>query len=303
VAAFLQQDVLLAGVGVAAGVGFFLRGFGLWRRKRLIENTPRSKVRSLALGRVELHGKALAGAELEAPVSGLPCVYFAFRIEEERGSGKNRRWHLLLAGDSAEQPFFLEDETGRIRVDPAGADVEVPDHVRSLGSGPDARVEALLLSKGISFGGFFGTVRRVRASEKRILPGDPLFVLGVAQERPGLARERRETATGRLRALKADPAALAAADRDGDGRISAEEWEAVRREAVREAELAPAADAVVVARAPRGEAPFVISNHREEKLLRRLGLRAWGRIFGGAALALGCLAWLFARFGMGGTSP
>jgi hypothetical protein len=303
VVAFLEQDVLLAGVGLVAGVVFFLRGFGLWRRKRLIENTPRSKVRSLALGRVELHGKALPGAALEAPVSGLPCVFFAYRIEEERGSGKNRRWHVLLKGDSSEQPFFLEDETGRIRVDAAGADVEVPAHVRLLDSSHDSRVAALLHSNGVSPGGWLGLARRLRVSETRIGPGDPLFVLGVAQERPGLARERKETALERLRALKADPAARAAVDLDGDGRISPEEWEAVRREAVLEAELAPVSDGVVVARAPRGEAPFVISNHREEKLLRRLGLRAWGGVFGGAALALGCLAWISTRLGMGGSAP
>jgi hypothetical protein len=53
----LSQPLLWAGLGIILGSYFFWRGFRLLQRKRLIMDTPRSAIRSAALGRVEVSGK------------------------------------------------------------------------------------------------------------------------------------------------------------------------------------------------------------------------------------------------------
>ena len=63
----LSQPLLWAGLGVTLGPYFFWRGFLLLRRKRLIMDTPRSNIRSAALGRVEITGKAVGPYTHVAP--------------------------------------------------------------------------------------------------------------------------------------------------------------------------------------------------------------------------------------------
>ena len=47
-----------AAAGVAGGSYLFYRGFSLLQRKRLILNTPQSKIRSASMGLVEISGVA-----------------------------------------------------------------------------------------------------------------------------------------------------------------------------------------------------------------------------------------------------
>jgi hypothetical protein len=52
-----DTDILFYSVGgLLLGLYVFYRGFHHFRRKRLIENTPTSKVRSIAMGLVEIFG-------------------------------------------------------------------------------------------------------------------------------------------------------------------------------------------------------------------------------------------------------
>ena len=60
-------------LGACAGVYLFYHGFQLLVRKRLIENTPSSKIRSAAMGLVELSGLATGPYTMNAPITGLPC--------------------------------------------------------------------------------------------------------------------------------------------------------------------------------------------------------------------------------------
>jgi hypothetical protein len=53
------DGVAIAIVGACAGVYWFYRGFRLLQRKRLILNTPGSKIHSAAMGLVEINGLAV----------------------------------------------------------------------------------------------------------------------------------------------------------------------------------------------------------------------------------------------------
>jgi hypothetical protein len=289
-----SSAAMLAGAG--AGLVCFCHGFRVWRRLRLIEDTPTAKVRSMALGRVELAGRAEARAELEAPLTGLPCAWFRYEIEEERGSGRRRRWATVARGDSNEHGFYLADETGRVLVDPRGAQLVLDCDWSETNPGVRPPLARTLARHGLASEGWLFSRRR-RFREWRIVAGDPLYVLGVAQARPGLAGERRAKITGRLAALKADPTALEALDTDGDGRVDGDEWEVARRRAVEAVDRERVEDRVVVAAAPDRESPFLLSDRHEGRLLSRHRLEAFAGVFGGAALALACGALLLDRFG------
>ena len=118
--------ILLFG-GMTGGVALFCYGFVLGQKKRLVETTPTSAIRSLAVGLVEIIGTAeLSGPVLLAPFSQLSCVFFSYRVEEQQGSGDHRRWKTIAEGTS-DQPFGTRDATGIVQVFPQGADLMLQD--------------------------------------------------------------------------------------------------------------------------------------------------------------------------------
>jgi hypothetical protein len=181
-------------------------------------------------------------------------------------------------------------------VDPSGAELSIDCDWSAIDPPVGARLLGVLARHGIPSGGRLFP-KRLRFREWRIDANDPLYVLGVAQLRPGLAQERRAKITERLAALKSDPEALAAFDADGDGRVDGDEWEVARRGAVEAVDGERAPDRIVVAAAPNRESPFFVSDRSEARLLSRQRLEAFAGVFGGAALALGCAALLLDRFG------
>jgi hypothetical protein len=281
---------LLVGAGV--GVFFFFMGFRKWRYLRLIQDTPTAKVRSMALGRVEIHGHAEGKGELSAPFTGLPCVYYRYEIEQEVSGNRHRRWRTLDKGSSESWPFYLEDETGRALVDPHGALVDIPTDYRETNPPVAGPLAGFLQERGINPRTFFGFRKKLRFTEWHIAPGDEIYVLGVAQERGGLVHERRVRIAEKLAALKADPEAMAHFDTDGDGHIAAEEWEVARRLTVQEVEGEGFEDRVVVAQEPSGATPFYISDRDEKEIVKKHRWHAVGGVFGGAGLAIMCLAGL-----------
>lgn len=286
--AFTDQQLWLLGFGTLVGVGLFARGFGLWRRRRAIEDTPTAKVRSMALGRVELKGVARARELLRAPLSGIGCVWFRYRIERESGSGRRRRWQTVDSGDSSDRVFELEDETGRVLVEPKGATIEIDAQLKETDPPLVGELERFVAERGVRVSGLFGTAR-LRITEARLHDGDTLYLHGVAQARPGLREERRRAISMRLAELKSDEKEMVALDVDGDGAVSADEWDAARVRVVSEVDGRSIRDAVVVAIDPLGHAPFLLAAHPETVLVRKLALRATASVFGGAALALVCL--------------
>ena len=74
-----SSDLLIyALVGLGIGVFLFYQGFKWMRQKQLIESTPTSKIRSLAMGLAEIFGEAIPseGKILKSPFSDKDCVYF-----------------------------------------------------------------------------------------------------------------------------------------------------------------------------------------------------------------------------------
>ena len=111
------------------------------RRKLLIDNLPTSKTSGVFIGTVELEGTAESEAPLKGRLSGRPCVYYSYTVNERYsrqvtetttdGQGRTQTrtktetgWRTIERGDSERSPFYLKDDRGAIRVLPQGASVE-----------------------------------------------------------------------------------------------------------------------------------------------------------------------------------
>ncbi len=179
--------------GTAGGVFLFFKGFRLRSQRKMIESIPTSKVRSIALGLVEATGWAVPfGTPLSSPFCGADCVYYRYKVEELRGSGKSRHWVTLLAGESPE-PFFLEDETGKVQVVPAGATLHLEtDRRYSTGGFGEGREELLAGLRRLGMNGAMVGLRTLRCSETYIMPSEPVYVMGTAQTDPARTMTERD---------------------------------------------------------------------------------------------------------------
>ncbi len=116
--------LIWCGVGFCAGLYLFFQGFRLLQRRHLILDTPVSKIRSASMGMVELSGLAVGPYTVIAPVTARPCYFYRTLVWEWRQSGKNKKW-VEIAGECMHVPFFLDDNTGKVMVDPRGADLDL----------------------------------------------------------------------------------------------------------------------------------------------------------------------------------
>lgn len=109
---------------VALVVGFFFGlyliydGFNKWQTKRLIEDTPTEKVRSMAVGRTELEGVAKRVEDtVEAPFTDEECLHIDWEIEEWRKDNDDDDYHWeTIARGARSVPFYLDDGTGTVPV-------------------------------------------------------------------------------------------------------------------------------------------------------------------------------------------
>jgi hypothetical protein len=234
--------------GVVATVLCWL-AFACLRLKRFVENTPTSRIRSLAMGLVEVRGRAIRRYALVAPMTQGACVWYRLR-KYRRDS--NNRWQMTSESNSAHVPFVLDDGSGRVVVDPGGATVKA----RTQETGYSG--ESTLIGAAVEGGPDEKWV------EELICEGTTLYVLGYARPARGVGPGLRGRTIEVLRRLKLDPRALHRYDTNGDGRLDADEWQAARDDAERLAateqlaETTRTTDHVLVGKPPRG-LPFLIA--------------------------------------------
>lgn len=181
-----DDDIMMAVVAAFLGTFLFYLGFKTRKTYKIIECTPRSKTRSVALGLVEVQGLAQIYSEaLISPFSKSECVYYSYKVEEERGSGKRRSW-VTIASFSSSDPFYLQDETGRIEIRPQGATtkLKIDQNFRTSFFFNDKNEQLFiegLQNLGITYTGLFGS-KKLRCQETYIAPKDRLYVLGTATD-------------------------------------------------------------------------------------------------------------------------
>lgn len=190
----------IGGALLPLGLALLLHARTLFERRRRVEDVPTSRVRSAALGPVEICGETEPVYELRTPFSLLPCVYYEFTaVREPAGStgggppGRSpvaqwlttrspateraTRWH----GSSGDVPFRVRDDTGVLTVDPAGAIVEV--------------TRAQVLHNPPLAAGLHADGSRVTVTERYIPVGFPVYVMGELK-RLDVARSAPRVALG-----------------------------------------------------------------------------------------------------------
>lgn len=174
-------------VGFCAGVGLFFYGFILLQRRRLILDTPFSKIRSASMGMVEISGLAVGPYTMISPIAVRPCYYYRTLVWEWKQNGRNKSW-VKVAGESMHVPFFVDDNTGRLLVDPRGADLDLHRDFQQEFNGSffssrddaPANVVQFLARHGIA------TSNKIKVEEYCIKPKNSLFILGTLGENPGI---------------------------------------------------------------------------------------------------------------------
>lgn len=175
-------------VAFLGGLFLFVKGFFWLKQKKLIENTPTSKIRSLAMGLVEIFGKVISEKNklLTSPLTNHDCVYYNYLIEEKRGSGKSSHWATIKKEEKGIN-FYLMDETGKVLVDPTGAKIDIPQDFffsSHLGKDPPESIRQFLKKNNLSFETFLGINKTMRYTEYFIAPNDKLYIMGAAGDNP-----------------------------------------------------------------------------------------------------------------------
>lgn len=270
----MSDDIGAALLGLGLGTFGFFRGFRHLRNKRLVENIPTSRCRSVAMGLCEIAGRAAGAATIPSFIGQIPSYVTKIEIERYQKSGKSSRW-VTVHKEQLGIPFYVEDDTGRVKVDPAGAELDIRADIEKFKSQGDGILAALNKAFEIDLGKLLGKQDRpahqvrvpvanleasfrsfcnsrgvgfrgpIRFSEWNLSPGDPVYVLGTADEYR-----------------------------------SAEEPE-LR----------------VIIRRGRHHPWYFIAESSEKEVLSRLGTKSALYVWGGAALAVASLGWLVYRLG------
>jgi hypothetical protein len=243
--------------GALLGFGFGIVSFAIGLKslflKRMIENIPTSKMRSIAMGLVEVYGQVVPIRTMKSPFSRKDCVYYRYDIEEQRTDNKGHSYWVNIKRAETSMPFRLKDETDSVMVDCNGANMNIKvDTVFESGIGHDPPPQVLdfLKTNRIAHDSFLGFNKHMRYTEYFIAPGDSLYILGTAAENRGAAASARHT------------------------------------------------DNAIIQKG-ENEKMFYISDRSEKEILSSLGWKVKLGVFGGAALAAGCLAFILFYLGFG----
>ena len=182
-----SELAIFTAIGIAGGLYLFIRGFRLLARKRLLLNTPTSKIRSASLGLVEVGGLATGPYTVPAPITGKACFLYQTTVWQQRDSGKDNSWEKV-AEESLHVPFFVDDNSGQLLVAPDGAELDLhrdfrEEYSSSFFSTLDdvpAAVSNFLARHGVE------PHRKIRVEERCVKPNNALFIVGTLAENPGL---------------------------------------------------------------------------------------------------------------------
>lgn len=251
-------------LGSGLGLILFFRGLFIFRKGLIVADTPTIPIRSIAMGIAQVHGHTSGGNPFPSPISGTPC--YAFKVKIERYvQNKNWKHHRT---DQNGAHFYIEDDSGRIMVDPREAEFDLPVNCRRQIGGPvmgfslmnlirpmqadasdgsDLSVNAKADDELLEYSGVgYDCMDPFRFTEWCIKPGQEYDVLGTCVENPKPSDE---------------------------------------------------SDRNLITQGNNNHT-FLISSKSAEQLEQGMSLRSAMMIWGGAALTVACAALFMARHGL-----
>lgn len=191
----MVNDSIVGGaVFTVLGTGLFIYGLRNYSKVRLIQNTPTSKIRSLAMGRVEVNGniRPYNNQVFKSPFTQTDCYYCSWKIEKYHQGTKNRsgHWRTIKSGKLGDY-FYVEDDTGKVLVDGRLAEIDIGTDYQSQSFSP--QIKSFLEKENININSLFGVsltigsmslAGRYRFTESCLEPDNILYVNGIAQKNP-----------------------------------------------------------------------------------------------------------------------
>ncbi len=265
----------------------------------MIRNLPTSRVRSVAIGLAELSGTARpAETPLTSPVRQLPCAWWKVRVTRYEPGAKGQEQSRVVLNTGAAAPFQLDDGTGMIRVEPAGAEVTgVQTCNIRINAGDEPAFEIRRYAQTNGYWSVWPTIA-FRIEEWAILTEAPVYVLGQVERTGGLADRRRMRVAEILKGWLASPEQKRVFDTNQDGVLQPEEWDAARAQAQSAALTeSPAADAAphLAVRRPASGWFLVCSGSERDALAARGHPALW--LAGGTVLVVAGLWQVLAGVG------
>jgi len=245
-------------VGILIGIFFFIAGFKWFREKRLMEDLPTSTIRSIAMGLVEISGKAIPCKQimmLRGPFTDKACVHYRCTVERlVRNSNEGDEWILMDTNEKGDY-FCLQDSTGKVLIDAKGAKYEVSAdfelQIEVFDKNIPDVLNKYLETRHLKTHDVIKYRPRLRFTEYDIVVCDKLFVLGSAEENPFVDKNLLETDV----------------------------------------------DNVMIAKGDNNDS-FIISEKSEKELLKKLSKNSFLGIFGGSTLTIVCLYLLLRRLNL-----
>ncbi len=276
--------------GFGAGIYWFFKGFRVYREYRVLADTPEMPIRSIAMGLVEIHGKAFSADDklVNSPVTQTPCLFYKVDIEryerDSKGSGSWRHYKT----DANGSPFYLQDGTGKVLMDAHGAEYDLMQTARrETGTSAGRAFQRLFSDKG----------------DQTLASGTVVSDESLIAYAESLASVGGSSVLGSLGGIS-----LAGIARGGFGGSSSHRyrlteycvlpghWYDVTGTCVENPSPKDEHDRNKIVKG-QNEPTFLISWRSEAEIERTLRNRAAKYIFGGAVLAVACLAMILAKLG------
>ncbi len=165
-------------VGVGAGLFCFFKGFRIYGQYRVLADTPQSSILGIAMGFLEVHGKAkpAQGRLVNSPVTRTPCLFYKVDIKKYVAGPRGGHWsHYRTVAEGV--PFYLEDGTGKVLMDAHGAEYDL---IRT----------AWRETGGISLRGIFEALREIHSPMRFLVDDDGLINYAESLNSTGRASRR-----------------------------------------------------------------------------------------------------------------
>jgi hypothetical protein len=275
-------------VGFGAGLFWFFKGFRVYREYRVLADTPEIPIRSMAMGLVEIHGKAKGLQTVLSPVTKTPCFFYKVDIERWVQDKSGGHWsHAATQADGI--GFYLEDATGKVLVDAHGAEYDlIQTAKREAGQGVGASLTRL----------FSGTRDSSPATGSWVSESELLSYAEsvVSTAHTTFSFDGRSLLSGLGGGVLSLGMGSGHRYRFSEYCILPEHWYDVTGTCVENPKPQDEHDRNMIVKG-QNEPTFLISWRSEKEIESSLRNRAVLQILGGAALSVACLAILLFRFG------
>ena len=184
----ISQSTMLAGLAAGVGLCFLFWGLRLFARRIALSRISAPTIRGASPGFVAISGTATGPYTLNAPVSGKPCYISQTTVWQQSGRSKSGPWQQV-AEETLYLPFFIQDSTGQLLIEPLEAELDVPEDLCAE-YGPELaspipnnvplRVSIFLARHNIALG------FPLRIEERIVAPATSISITGTVNENPGI---------------------------------------------------------------------------------------------------------------------